>query len=110
MKAVRSPGGTDEGATAAPALSTRLRRRTPDSGRRTGPLLAIIVVGLLSLYPLRRTVDKQLGSMQSQREELDLPAVRGEICRLERQLFRSSRRHLLDACGAVLRAAPVGPR
>ena len=76
MKTVRSPesevrssGGTGEGTTPASTMSTRLRLLTSDFGHRT-VFLGIIVVGLLSLYPLRRSVDQQLDSIQSQHEEL----------------------------------------
>jgi len=49
--------------------SLRSRLRTSDAGHQT-ILLAIVIGGLLSLYPLRQSIDKQLGSTQAQREEL----------------------------------------
>jgi len=45
------------------------RPRTPDSGLRT-VLILIVAGGLLSLYPLQQSIDRQLGSGQGQREEL----------------------------------------
>lgn len=50
-------------------VTAGFRPRTADFGPRI-LLVAIIVGGLLGLVPLRRSIDKQLSSAQSQREEL----------------------------------------
>ncbi len=43
--------------------------RTPDPGLRA-LLISIVVIGMFGLYPLQQSIGKQLGSIQSQREEL----------------------------------------
>jgi tetratricopeptide (TPR) repeat protein len=55
----------------APTLDTppRFRLRTPNSGPRT-LLILIVVGGLLSVYPLQQSIDRQINAIQSQREEL----------------------------------------
>ena len=68
MKKVRGPESevpSPERAVQGP----RFGLRTPDPGLRA-LLILIVVGGLLSLYPIRQSIDKQLGSGQNQREEL----------------------------------------
>src|SRR5208283_1062157 len=49
----------------------------------TRPLCLLIVAsGLLSLYPLQRSIDMQLGSAQSQREELIFLPSQARLARL----------------------------
>ncbi|MFZ0962167.1 MAG: hypothetical protein WAO35_14800 [Terriglobia bacterium] len=74
MKRVRSPESEVRSpdrviAVPTPGPPPRFRLRTPDFGLRTF-LILVVVGGLLGLYPLQKSIDEQLSSALSQREEL----------------------------------------
>jgi len=69
MKPVRSPESEVRSQNPEVHEQDGSRLRTPYSGHRT-ILVALILGSLLSLYPLRKSIDAQLSSAQAQREEL----------------------------------------
>ncbi len=86
MKPVRSPQSgvrspDIEGVGPGPDTPTRFIPRIPNPGLRT--LLILIAAGsLLSLYPLQQSIDVQLSSVQSQREELVFLASEARFSRV----------------------------
>ncbi len=70
MKRVRSPkSGVRGPESEAEVRNSDSGPQTPDSGPRTR-LILIVACGMLGLYPLQRSIDKQRQSAQGQREEL----------------------------------------
>jgi len=55
--------------------------RSAECGLRT-LLLAMVVVGLLGLYPIQRSIDRQLGLAEGKREELMFLPSEGRLSRL----------------------------
>ena len=76
---VRSPDGVTEIPTPCPA--PRFRLRTLVSGPQA-LLILIVAGGLLGLYPLQQSIDRQLGWAQGQHEELIFLPSESRLARL----------------------------